>query len=326
MRLRKPVLLIALLSLFVCLLPGCAGKNVPGETQFVLTKAENSELNFGRDVYGNQCICDFAVLPKGDVLLLDTAANAVFTYSADGRLKATYSEANGYKLAGGENGEFYLLSGAASEFVTVKNGVVANRCKLDTSCGIDDVGLITEIDYANEGMLYVQAEAQTVKLDVSGDKAALVGTPLPGYRINGGGYYNVMLRAIHRTKNNGVAVTVYHEDGQKAVQFQVRTLREDATFCGIRLLGKAPGGGYYAKVFESLPGNKFIQTFLSIDPDLGTITECSTDLGGQDLIRGDCTLYAMHYGEDELTIKPFASWIVTSDKTSHFEFTSLQEG
>lgn len=200
MQRRKPVLLI--ISLFFCLLPGCAGKNIPAETQLVLTKAENPELNFGEDVYGSQCVCDFAVLPAGDVLLLDTAANAVYTYSADGRLKATFSQANGYRLAGGENGEFYLLSGSTSEFVTVKNGVVVNRCKLDTSCGIDSVSLITEIDCAKEGILYVQSGPQTTRLlDVSGNKTTLVGTTLPGYRINGGGYYTVMLRTIYSTNN-----------------------------------------------------------------------------------------------------------------------------
>lgn len=193
---------------------------------YILTADAYPTLDFTYHAdYMNFAICDFAILPNGNLLLL-TMSDSVTELSPDGKIIGEYfypftaSGKTAYRLAADADGYFYFLDG--------KNNAIhkADRDGIIRTIGIDkpDMAATSEFYALNDDVLVLgnyndELVRSVFTFDVSGDRAELAEDVLPGILLSNG--YRAEMKFLpdaddevwDGSMTKRLSITLYNSDG-----------------------------------------------------------------------------------------------------------------
>ena len=232
--------------------------------RYTLTADAYPAIDFTyHEEYMNFAVCDFALLPNGNLLLL-TMSESVTEIAPDGSVVGTYTypfTENGmtaYRIAADENGNFYLLDGRNNAVHKVDRQGILRTISIDKPDVTATRGFYVTAEDTLVLENYNDDRIRSVfTLDVSGDNAQIVGDAVPGVLLSDG--YRAEMTYIPdnegETWDGGMtkrlSITLYNGDGAIVFSYAVTGNTPDfAVMAGISPICLQPDETVLAKVMS----------------------------------------------------------------------------
>ncbi|NCC67232.1 MAG: hypothetical protein EOM14_03410 [Clostridia bacterium] len=305
---------------------------------YLINKNEHLELDYGvSDHDGLAMIRDFAILPNGNLLLLQFSKN-ICEYTPDGQLVGIYDlefeelDLTAYMITCDEEENFYLIDGYNQLVLKANRDGLLHISQLCGESQMFDIGTITSMYATEQDILEITASgadnnSYVYCMDVSGEVAVCIGEPRIGRSIgNGIMYYPSLIYDESGHITNSVELTLYNRAGKSVTYQYFANHKNNAGVYGMVLYGIVDQSNYLGKIFEWRRENESAalipkETFVKINSSGKIISACITDIKSDSIIRSYGTeTYIMQYSENVISVTPLLD--LCTDWTNEFPFIS----
>ncbi len=307
--------------------------------EYSLFASEHPELDFGyHDEYMNYAICDYAIAPNGNLLLL-IMSDSIMEYTPDGKFVGKYSydftglNLTAYMLTCDEYGNFYMVDGGSNAIIKADRNEIKNVSYVGTESGILPLTLLQSMYAIDEDYLELMGYNEKYdfciyRVDISGEEAVLLEEPFLGQSLGGRSYAQAaMVKDENGDRTSECTLFVHYSDGTDD-NFRFRSdVADDSIVYGLGIYGINDNKtilGYIREWCGDGEDFQSLDTKIKIEKGIG-ITEAAYN-NTDDVISNRCyggETYIMRRTDDEIRILPMRKLFNEEEWTTEHWYSSI---
>lgn len=288
--------------------------------EYYLSVADHAVLDFSyHEEYMNYAICDFAIAPNGNLLLL-ILSDSIVEYTPEGEFVGQYSYGfselglTAYMLTCDEYGNFYMADGKNNAIIKADRQGIKSISFVGERSGMPALTLSESMYARDEDCLEFlnyndKYEFCIYQVYTGTEEAVLVNEPIVGQSLGGGSYAHVeMVRDENGDRTSECTLTVKYKDGtQENYRFRSEIEGSVAVY-GLGIYGiteKDTIIGYIREWYMDGGKEKSLDTKVKIEKGVG-ITAVGINKGGNENLTRSYggETYIMQRMEDGIRIVP----------------------
>lgn len=238
---------------------------------YYLSAEEHDELDFSyHDEYMNYAICDFAIAPNGNLLLL-IMSDSIVEYTPEGEFVGRYSYnfdesgLNAYMFTCDTYGNFYMADGGKDVIIKADRNEIKNISSVGAKSGLPALTLSESMYARDEDCLEFMNyndhyDFCIYRVDTKGEEAVLMEEPFLGQSL-GGGTYAYVERVFDENgdRTSECKLTVYYSDGTQDNYRFISEHEGSVAIYGLGIYGITEGDtiiGYIREWYRDGDGKK----------------------------------------------------------------------